>query len=618
LLKKFPTALKIGGMKIPKNWSLKSQITWSFMVVVLCVSVILSFIYYRSQRMLFEDNLVYQDKNDAAYLLGNMDKQLRLCEKLSDWIFVNRRIETALVRDYSENMTQYDREIPSIQRSIDDHVSSSSVGKYVVILYIRGNNGVVLKSSNPDVDWLQDMTAYSWFQDGIKASGKVIWPGIVDNPAEYRTTAKIIPITRPVIFSDTRIPIGWHVLAFSPALIGDMFEDFRMDQNRSLVILDRDDRVVFHRNPEEIGRPAAYDFSDLLHDADNGSREAVINGSLHIVTFQKSAYSGMTVLIVHSLRTLDRQFNYILVVLIIVFLLTVIMFFFMAYYLSNRLTKPLAAILSRLKQVSSGVFAVDESISGSDEMGQIGRGINEMVGRIDTLMGELIRREHEKSQLEYRVLLNQINPHFIYNVLNSIKVMADIQKIEGISSMASSLGSLLKEISKGAAEQIPIRRELELLDKYLYIRRIRRNGLLPVTYDIKDEEVLDCLIPRFTLQPLAENAISHGLDGTDRLGEIHISIGSESSESSESSEAAEGGDVVIVMRDNGVGIPDDKIKTLFDEERISTDSIHVGLINVDKRIKLFFGSGGLSVESREGEYTKIYIRFPKRFFKKED
>ncbi|MDR1901475.1 MAG: hypothetical protein LBQ88_04225 [Treponema sp.] len=71
-------------MKTPKNWSLKSQITWSFMVVVLCVSIILSFIYYRSQRMLFEDNLTYQDKNDVAYLLGIMDKQLRLCEKLSD------------------------------------------------------------------------------------------------------------------------------------------------------------------------------------------------------------------------------------------------------------------------------------------------------------------------------------------------------------------------------------------------------------------------------------------------------------------------------------------------------------------------------------------------------
>jgi two-component system sensor histidine kinase YesM len=587
-------------MKIPKNRSLKSQITWSFMVVVLCVSVILSFIYYRSQRILFEDNLIYQDKNDVAYLLGNMDKQLKLCEKLSDWIFVNRRIETALVRDYSEDMTRYDREIPSVQRLIDDHLSSSSVGKYVVFLYIRGNNGVALKSSNPDVDWLQDMTAYSWFKDGIKAGGRVIWPGIVDNPSMYRTAARIIPIARPVIFADTRIPIGWHVLAFSPALIGNVFEDFPMDQNRSMIILDRDGRVVFHQNPEEIGRAGAYDFLDLPHDADGGSLGAAINGSPHILTFRKSPYSGMTVLIIHSLRTLDRQFNYILVVLIIVFLLTVIMFFFMTYYLSNRLTKPLAAILGRLKQVSSGAFVIDESITGSDEMGQIGRGINEMVGRIDALMGELIRREHEKSQLEYRVLLNQINPHFIYNALNSIKVMADIQKIEGISAMASSLGSLLKEISKGTAEQIPIRRELELLDKYLYIRRIRRNGLLPVTYDIKDEKVLNCLIPRFTLQPLAENAISHGLDGTDRLGELHISIGTD------------GEDVVILMRDNGVGIPEDKIKTLFDGERLHSDSIHVGLINVDKRIKLFFGSGGLSVESREGEYTKVYVRFPRK------
>ncbi|MDR1903405.1 MAG: hypothetical protein LBQ88_14150 [Treponema sp.] len=163
------------------------------------------------------------------------------------------------------------------------------------------------------------------------------------------------------------------------------------------------------------------------------------------------------------------------------------------------------------------------------------------------------------------------------------------------------LGSLLKEISKGAAEQIPIRRELELLDKYLYIQRIRRNGLLQVSYDIEDEQVLNCLIPRFTLQPLAENAVSHGLGGMDRLGEIYISIGTD------------GEDVVIVMRDNGVGIPEGKIKTIFAGDRLgNNDSSHVGLINVDKRIKLFFGSGGLSVESRAGEYTKIYMRFPKK------
>jgi two-component system sensor histidine kinase YesM len=476
------------------------------------------------------------------------------------------------------------------------------VGKYVVFLYIQGNNGVALKSSNPDVDWLEDMTVHSWFQDGIRAGGKVIWPGIVDNPSMYRTTASVIPLTRPVIFADTRTPIGWHVFAFSPALVGDVFEDFRMDQNRSVIVLDRDDRVVFHRNAEEIGRAAGYDFPDPLRSTESGSYGITTNGGPHIITFQKSAYSGMTMIILHSLKTLERQFNYILVILVIVFLLTLIMFFSMAYYLSNRLTKPLAAILSRLKQVSAGVFAVDETITGGDEMGQIGQGINEMTGRIDTLMGELIRREHEKSQLEYRVLLNQINPHFIYNVLASIKVMADIQKIEGISAMASSLGSLLKEISKGTAEQIPIRRELELLDKYLYIQRIRRNGLLLVNYDIEDEQVLNCLIPRFTLQPLAENAISHGLDGTDRLGEIYISIG------------VDGEDVLIVMRDNGVGIPEDKIKTLFAEDRVrNSDGTHVGLINVDKRIKLFFGGGGLSVESREGEYTKIYIRFQRRF-----
>jgi two-component system sensor histidine kinase YesM len=217
-------------------------------------------------------------------------------------------------------------------------------------------------------------------------------------------------------------------------------------------------------------------------------------------------------------------------------------------------------------------------------------------------MEELLRREHEKFQLEYRVLLKQINPHFIYNALNSIKVMADIQKIEGISAMASALGTLLKEISKGAAEQISIRRELELLEKYLYIQKIRRQGLLMVQYNIEDESILDCLIPRFTLQPLAENAINHGFDRYSRMGELIFSI------------RAEGDEVIIVIQDNGAGIPAALIPGLLDgKESEDGEVTHVGLKNVDRRIKLFFGSGGLALESVEGEYTRVYVRFPQKY-----
>jgi class 3 adenylate cyclase len=234
---------------------------------------------------------------------------------------------------------------------------------------------------------------------------------------------------------------------------------------------------------------------------------------------------------------------------------------------------------------------------------RVGIGINSgmaVAGNIGSLMGELIQQEHEKCELEYKVLLNQINPHFVYNVLNSIKVMADIQKIEGISEMASSLGTLLKEISKGSAEQVTLRRELELLDKYFYLQKIRKCGLLTIKYDIPDESVLDFLIPRFTLQPLAENSIYHGLDNVSRMGLITISI------------TAQQDEVVIVIGDNGSGMSKEKIDSLLSAESMDgKEMTHVGIVNVDKRIKLFYGCGSLIIDSIVGESTTVTLRFPK-------
>jgi two-component system sensor histidine kinase YesM len=319
-----------------------------------------------------------------------------------------------------------------------------------------------------------------------------------------------------------------------------------------------------------------------------------------LVTYKYSPNTGMTMLLFHSLEALEKQTKFLLTVLLVVFLLTTVMFFSLAYYLSNRLTKPLGGILNRLKDVSMGNFQLDNSINGNDEMGLIGRGVNEMAGNIGSLMGELIQQEHEKCELEYKVLLNQINPHFVYNFLNSIKVMADIQKIEGISEMASSLGTLLKEISKGSAEQVTIRRELELLDKYFYLQIIRKCGLLTIKYDIPDESVLDFLIPRFTLQPLAENSIYHGIDNVSRMGIITISI------------TAQQDEVVIIIGDNGSGMSKEKIDSLLSAESMDgKEMTHVGIVNVDKRIKLFYGCGSLVIDSIVGESTTVTLRFPK-------
>lgn len=587
-------------MKSPRNWSLKSKVVWSFMIVVLCIAAIISLLYYSSQRKLYEDNLVANDRKDISYLMGNMEKQFKLCEKLSDWIYVNRRIEMALIRDYENDMGQYSRDIPLAQRLITDQLLSSSIGKYVIFFHIQGYNDVVFKGGNDDAYWLGDLTQTQWHKTGMDAGGSVVWSGITENPASFKTTNMIIPLVRPVIFSDTRAEIGWQVLAFSPQLITDVFQDYRMDQNRSIVVVDQNGRIAFHNDSELAGSYIEYDFFDDDMRGGDGHRHVTVDGNKMLVTYKYSPHTGMTMLLFHSMVSLQEQTQFLLTILVGIFALIVIMFFLLTYYLSNRLTKPLVGILKRLKCISKGDFGLDESINADDEMGLIGRGINEMAGKISSLMEESIKHEHEKYELEYRVLLNQINPHFVYNVLNSIKVMANIQKIEGIAEMASSLGALLKEISKGLAEQITIRKELELLDKYLYLQKIRKCGLLITEYDIPDESVMDFLIPRFTLQPLVENSIYHGLDKAGQMGIITISITTQQDE------------IIVAIKDNGSGIPEEKIEEILSTESIDGEEMtKVGIANVYKRIKLFNDCSKLEIESVVGESTTVTLRFPK-------
>ena len=581
----------------PGNWSLKAKVTSSFMAVVLCISLALSLLYYQHQSEQYKQHLIITNQNDVDYLMGNIEKQLRLCENLSNWIFVNHSLQSILIRDYSRDISRYSIDALTTDRMITDQLASSAVGRYIVFLIITGRNGAVLKSSN-DAYYVEDLSGEKWYSDGLSQGGRLYWPGIYENPARYRSTRLILPISRPVIYSGTRAEIGWHVLAFSPALISDVFEDYRMDSSRSVVVLDRGGRTVFHQDQNMIGQVTEYPFTDL----GDGSHFVELDEKQVLVTSKHSEYSGMTLLLIHSLQSLETQAAFTGIVLLVIVTITAAMFLLLVYYLSKRLTKPLEKILDRMHSISGGDFTVDTSIEGSDEMGLIGRGVNEMSANIVYLMGESIKHEQERIELEYQVLLNQINPHFVYNVLNSIKVMADIQKIEGISEMASSLGALLGEISKGTQEQVTIRRELELLDRYLYLQQIRRCGLLTVRYDIP-EELKDCLIPRFTLQPLAENAVYHGLDKKDRMGTIDISIREENV------------DLVVIMLDNGAGIPPERIETLLaqTDEGDKKQLTHVGVSNVDKRVKLFNGGeGGLYIESEEGSYTKVTVWLRKK------
>lgn len=281
--------------------------------------------------------------------------------------------------------------------------------------------------------------------------------------------------------------------------------------------------------------------------------------------------------------------------------------FFMQHWLEWVITRPVEALQKRIEAVGSGSFAPDRTVEWNNELGDIGRGINQLAENVDSLMTRRVEDERKKQELEYRMLQSEVNPHFIYNTLNSIRWMATIQHAPGIAEMVTAFARLTKSISKETQKLVPLQEELALLNDYFTIQQYRYGGDLEIEVSrIEDERLCrDCLIPRFTLQPLVENAIFHGLEPKGGHGSVLLDISTD----------PDTGDVLLRITDDGVGMSPELVAHLLDEPAEGTEKAekfrHVGLWNVNRRIQYSFGEAyGLTIESEEDMGTEVTIRLP--------
>lgn len=268
--------------------------------------------------------------------------------------------------------------------------------------------------------------------------------------------------------------------------------------------------------------------------------------------------------------------------------------------LSNMVNNPVKKLTDRIIRIESGDFSRDEETEWNNELGDIGRTINDLTENVYSLMNQRIEDEKQKKDYEYQILQSQINPHFLYNTLNSIKWMATIQNSPGIAEMTTALSRLLKDISKGTNTVISLRHELSLIDDYFTIQSYRYGGTISLTKNIESDDLLDCKILRFTMQPLIENAIFHGIEPKGTSGTISITIYRKD-------------DLFIEVHDDGVGMDEKTVEAFLSDTQKTKSSLfkEIGMDNVNKRLKYEFGEDyGMSIDSVVNEYTNITIRIP--------
>ena len=289
---------------------------------------------------------------------------------------------------------------------------------------------------------------------------------------------------------------------------------------------------------------------------------------------------------------------------------------FLTKILSNALVSPAVLLAQCARKIAKNDFTgEDPSVENRDEMGELVRAFNKMKrstkGYIDTLkenhrMSELLHREEiERVEMEKQLsgarlelLKSQINPHFLFNTLNMIACMAKLEEAVTTERMISSMGSLFRYNLKTSEQIVTLARELKVVQDYMYIQQMRFGSRILYSCDLKvDAE--QAMIPAFTLQPVVENAMVHGLAKKEQGGRVHVRIWEQ------------GNRLVISVADTGLGMSEERLAEVTEamKER-RTSRIGIGLGNIYKRIHMMYKQGEFRIASIEGRGTVIQMFIP--------
>lgn len=277
---------------------------------------------------------------------------------------------------------------------------------------------------------------------------------------------------------------------------------------------------------------------------------------------------------------------------------------------------PIRTLIAGMGRVGKGDYAARASSAGIAELEALTHGFNSMVGEIEGLVDEREKRERARLAAELAALRYQINPHFVANTLNSIRLMAKAAKAEAIAAMSGDLMRVLADSYSGASSLVELSREVDNVKSYIAIMKIRFGKRLDASFEL-DAGAQDCLTLRMILQPIVENCILHGLAEAPARGRIGIAarVEADALPAAAPPEAGvivvPGRRLVIEVRDDGAGMDEARLASVMEDEARSGGLYRIGVANVRRRIALNFGEPyGLSMESSPGAGTLVRFILP--------
>lgn len=369
-------------------------------------------------------------------------------------------------------------------------------------------------------------------------------------------------------------------------------------------LIDADGNIYFGTEESEYGENEIQEIYGLVKaESDTETHYIRYNHQKLIVSTTQINEMNSTLLGIHDITrevqaVLDMRNVFVAAMLLVLCLLAMII-----DQIVKRMLRQFYSILRSIRLVQKGDLSVRIDAYANDEMGELGAQLNKMLDRIQELMDENMKRQMLVKNSEIRALQNQINAHFIYNVLESIKMMAEIDEKYEISDAITALGKLLRYSMRWVSGNVKLEEELEYIKSYMVLINLRYDYEIILALNLP-EELLSQEIPKMSLQPIVENAILHGIEPLSEDSTIYIKGWIEND------------DCIIEISDTGQGMTDAQVRALEDKingavEESGGNGHGIGLKNVQDRIHMSFGGNyGIRIASKYGCYTKIAIRLP--------
>jgi len=603
-----------------EQWPIQQRLIMTYIVILLIPSLIIAWLLFRDMSADYIEKARLEHESAMELERANVESNIETMIRVAELAYTYRDVEEYL-RLVREPETLELMEIRNHLVSVMTHLQNTNPKIRHIRIFSDNEN---VRELYP-VFWHESRIAGEpWYETVNDLNGQIYWQVSPNDDGLVRrgVVDDVTPVPVMMLLRELEYVSGVHAGVLEVDMrLRDFFPSIYAGydgRQAQMAAVDRDGGLYYNReNPllaeagvteerllELVAEAGAERIRSVLFRAEGRPMLAVIAWfdqlDMHLVN---------VVSLEQALHDMNEARNKLIaaIVMLLMILSTV------TYFSVKLILKRLVILRDSMKKVRQGDFSFDIPVRGGGEVGELAHHFRKMLKKINELIADAVQKQAASKEAELRTLKNQIDSHFLYNTLESIKMLAEIEGQYEISDALTSLGGLMRYNLRWTSEYALLRDELAHLSNYVAIMNIRFERKIRLTTDIP-ERFLDCEMLKLTLQPIVENAVKHGLwEGGGRGLGISIACREEQ------------GFLLLTVEDDGRGMTPEQTAALNDRlERTGGTAAPggpaaggttggIGLLNVQQRIRLYYGPDcGLAVESEAGRYTRVTMRLPMR------